>query len=169
MQLGSRRDVRKDVHQRNQSAMTPSDNPNAILVNEIVVLNHIIPACVVVLNFQSTVVNSLIETLSVARAATVFWRNDNVTLRHQLTDDVRVIRGEVGMHSAVRQNEKWILLAAIEFVRDENVRPELDGILRSHCRRVGDFRWRRTNDEHLVNVCNVTNFVVPENIVNRFF
>ena len=67
---------------------------------------------------------------------------------------------------SVWEDQQRIFLAAIDLLRNKNVRPELHRIRCPHRSWIRDLCWRRTDMIYLVDGYHITDFVIPEDIID---
>ena len=100
----------KNIKQSDESAVAPAEDAHTALVHEIVVLDHVIPSGIHILDLQSSIVDEFVHAASVARASPVLRSDDDVALSHQLSNDVGIVGAEVAVDASVREDEEGIFL-----------------------------------------------------------
>ena len=118
----------EQVHQRDQPAVAPAHDADALRVDVVVVLQHPLPAGEHVLDLQPAVVDQLPELLAVAGAAAVLRRDDRVALLEQLAQDVDVVAVDVAVNAAVDEDDQRQLLSGEVLLGQEGVGRDDDGI-----------------------------------------
>ncbi len=142
--------MREQVHERDQPAVAPTHDADALRVDDVVVLQHPLLGGENVVDFQAAVVDQLPEILAVAGAAAVVRRDDRVALLQQLAQDVDVARVEVAVDAAVHGDHQRQLGIRRALPGQERVGAEDHRVARALARRVLDDARRRPGETHLV-------------------
>src|SRR5262249_20862737 len=113
--------VGEDVHQRDEAAVAPADDADALGVEERVILEHPLAGEVDVVHFPAPVVDLFVEAAAVAGAAPIVGGDDGVALVEEFAEDVGVAGIFVGMDALVAEDDQGLLLGAVEILGDEGV------------------------------------------------
>ena len=96
----------EDVHQRDQAAVAPADDADALRVYVGMILEHPLLAGKHVVNLQSTIIDQPPELPAVAGAPAIVGRYYGVALLDNLSHDVNRARFEISMNPAVHVHKK---------------------------------------------------------------
>jgi len=151
----------ENVHQGDQAAVAPADNPDAALIHNRIVFDHVIAGPIVVFDLQSAVVDEFVNGTAVACAPAVFRSNHNVALRHEFSDNMGVVGGEIPVHTPMRKDQEGIFFTAVDILRDKDVAVKLDRIFGTHGCGIFLMGIGGADDAHLVHMADITDAMKP--------
>jgi len=82
--------------------MTPSHDPHSFLIEIVIILQHMDAAGISVLDLESSIVNIPVHGFTVTCAASIFRRNNDITLSDQFSNNMCVVCAEIAMNTAMR-------------------------------------------------------------------
>ena len=157
----------EDIHQRDQSAMAPSDDGGPLGIEERVGLEHPPQAREHVVVLAAAVVDGVVESAAVAGRAAVVRRDDRVALLDQFPHDVHRSGREIGVHAAVRQHNQRVFPGPVELLRNEGVGADDHRVARAGRVRVRHAVRRQAGVGDLVDFGDVAQARKPRLVVNR--
>jgi hypothetical protein len=149
-----------------EAAMAPSHDPHPVLIEIIIVLEHMDTAGIRVFDFEPSVIDIPVHGSSIARATSIFRCDNDITLSHQFPHNVSVVCTEITVNTPMRQYHKRILLASIDIPGDKNIGIKLERIARALSCRVGLLPPRRADNTDLVHISDIPDPLEPEDIID---
>ena len=114
-----------------------------------------------IVNFGTTVVDLIVILSAVAGATSIFRDDNDVTLVHQLTNDVHVRQIKMGVYTAVDKHHERRLLIGGQFFRSERVQINDQGSSRALPGRILHADRLGAGDQELVDAGDIGKLEIP--------
>src|SRR5271154_5316295 len=124
--------MQQDVHEGDHAAVAPADHADALLIKEVIVLEHPGAGPEDVLDLGAAIIDLVVEALAVAGAATVVGGDDGITLLEKFANRSEfIVRAEVAVNPLVGEDEEGLLLRAVDVLGNEGHRADDERVLRA--------------------------------------
>ena len=156
----------KDRVQSDHSAVAPTDDADALRVDEIEVFEGPLGGGPDIVDLASPIVDLVVELRSIAGAAAVVASDDCVALLYKLARDVGVAGVEACVNALVDEDDQRALLRFVNGLRNEGIGVDDDRIGGSRScwhTRLGD---GQAGEHHLVDSGDVLQLQLPHEVVD---